>query len=222
MPEVPGEKVTHQQYVDAKTMLSELISRKKLVDRNLSAEDLCTYFAYYTSMKAGLENSIYAFEGSYLEDTQHGGNIIRGFDGYINSKSDKSRVKYSESDRLFSMSSTTFTKACFFIRPSGSTVALFRALQIKENPDQESSQDEAKRPLSLSSNKRPNLKTSTPIMSSSIPTSSSIPGSSSSSSRRLIKQQKSGQPKSTDQRPPKKIRLSSTGRDADGDEDLDV
>ncbi|KAK3809298.1 MAG: histone acetyltransferase subunit NuA4-domain-containing protein [Benniella sp.] len=190
MPEVPGEKVTHQQYVDAKTMLSELISRKKLVDRNL----------------AGLENSIYAFEGSYLEDTQHGGNIIRGFDGYINSKSDKSRVKYSESDRLFSMSSTTFTKA----------------LQIKENPDQESSQDEAKRPLSLSSNKRPNLKTSTPIMSSSIPTSSSIPGSSSSSSRRLIKQQKSGQPKSTDQRPPKKIRLSSTGRDADGDEDLDV
>ncbi|KAK5801985.1 histone acetyltransferase subunit NuA4-domain-containing protein, partial [Linnemannia elongata] len=88
-------KVTHQLYLDAKNELNELMTRKKLVDRNL----------------AGLENSIYAFEGSYLEDTQHGGNIIRGFDGYINTKADKSRVKYSESDRLFSMSSTTFTKA---------------------------------------------------------------------------------------------------------------
>ncbi|KAF8923866.1 chromatin modification- protein eaf6 [Dissophora ornata] len=95
VPEAPKEKVTHQQYIEAKNELNELMTRKKLVDRNL----------------AGLENSIYAFEGSYLEDTQHGGNIIRGFDGYINSKADKSRVKYSESDRLFSMSSTTFTKA---------------------------------------------------------------------------------------------------------------
>ncbi|KAF9338067.1 chromatin modification- protein eaf6 [Podila minutissima] len=95
MPEAPKDKVTHQQYLDARAELNDLISRKKIVDRNL----------------AGLENSIYAFEGSYLEDTQHGGNIIRGFDGYINTKADKSRVKYAESDRLFSMSSTTFTKA---------------------------------------------------------------------------------------------------------------
>ncbi|KAG0371741.1 Chromatin modification- protein meaf6 [Mortierella sp. AD032] len=98
MPDAPKEKVTHQLYLDAKNELNELMTRKKLVDRNL----------------AGLENSIYAFEGSYLEDTQHGGNIIRGFDGYINTKADKSRVKYSESDRLFSMSSTTFTKASTF------------------------------------------------------------------------------------------------------------
>ncbi|KAG0288682.1 Chromatin modification- protein meaf6, partial [Dissophora globulifera] len=183
------EKVTHQQYLDAKNELNELMTRKKLVDRNL----------------AGLENSIYAFEGSYLEDTQHGGNIIRGFDGYINSKSDKSRVKYSESDRLFSMSSTTFTKA----------------LQIKENPDQESSQDESRRSSSVSSSKRPTQKTSSStsnIMSSS----SATPSSLSSSSRRLLKQQqKSSQSKNSDQRPPKKMRLSSTGRD-DGDEDLDV
>ncbi|KAI7826031.1 histone acetyltransferase subunit NuA4-domain-containing protein [Gamsiella multidivaricata] len=189
MPEIPKEKLTHQQYLDAKTELSELMNRKKLVDRNL----------------AGLENSIYAFEGSYLEDTQHGGNIIRGFDGYINSKADKSRVKYSESDRLFSMSSTTFTKA----------------LQIKENPDQESSQDESKRPSSGFSNKRPNLKTSS-SSSNIAPTLNSGPGSSSSSNRRLMKQQKSSQSKNSDQRPPKKMRLSSTGRDGDGDEDLDV
>ncbi|KAG0239496.1 Chromatin modification- protein meaf6 [Mortierella sp. GBA43] len=201
MPDAPGEKVTHQQYNDAKTELSELISRKKIVDRNL----------------ASLENSIYAFEGSYLEDTQHGGNIIRGFDGYINSKSDKSRVKYSESDRLFSMSSTTFTKA--HTRTTRQSSCSVIALQIKENPDQESSQDEGKRPSSISSTKRPNLKTSGPIMPSMGPSSSPAPGS--STGRRLVKQQKSGLPKSgSDQRPPKKIRLSS-GREGD-DEDLDV
>ncbi|KAK3841349.1 MAG: histone acetyltransferase subunit NuA4-domain-containing protein [Linnemannia gamsii] len=195
MPDAPKEKVTHQLYLDAKNELNELMTRKKLVDRNL----------------AGLENSIYAFEGSYLEDTQHGGNIIRGFDGYINTKADKSRVKYSESDRLFSMSSTTFTKA----------------LQIKDNPDQESSQDESRR--SSSTSKRPTLKTSS-TTSNIAPPPPTIPAqssSSSSASRRLLKQQKSSSSSSSNnnnhpkgsERPPKKIRLSST---ADGDEDLDV
>ncbi|KAF9317820.1 chromatin modification- protein eaf6 [Podila horticola] len=175
MPEAPKEKVTHQQYLDARAELNDLISRKKIVDRNL----------------AGLENSIYAFEGSYLEDTQHGGNIIRGFDGYINTKADKSR-----------------------------------ALQIKENPDPESSQDESKR-SSSSSNKRPNPKTSsTPALSAPMLSASS--SSSSSRDRRLLKQQQramsgNGQKNSgSDSKPPsKKMRLSSTGRD-DGDEDIDV
>ncbi|KAK3805664.1 MAG: histone acetyltransferase subunit NuA4-domain-containing protein [Linnemannia elongata] len=188
MPDAPKEKVTHQLYLDAKNELNELMTRKKLVDRNL----------------AGLENSIYAFEGSYLEDTQHGGNIIRGFDGYINTKADKSRVKYSESDRLFSMSSTTFTKA----------------LQIKDNPDQESSQDESRR--SSSTSKRPTLKTSSSTSNTAPPPTSTVPPPSSSASRRLLKQQKSSSSSSNPKdstRPPKKIRLSST---ADGDEDLDV
>ncbi|KAF9295601.1 Chromatin modification- protein meaf6 [Linnemannia elongata] len=194
MPDAPKEKVTHQLYLDAKNELNELMTRKKLVDRNL----------------AGLENSIYAFEGSYLEDTQHGGNIIRGFDGYINTKADKSRVKYSESDRLFSMSSTTFTKAS---KP-------LPALQIKDNPDQESSQDESRR--SSSTSKRPTLKTSSSTSTTAPPPTSTVPPPSSSASRRVLKQQKSSStsnhPKDST-RPPKKIRLSST---ADGDEDLDV
>ncbi|KAF9084108.1 Chromatin modification- protein meaf6 [Mortierella sp. AD031] len=199
MPDAPKEKVTHQLYLDAKNELNELMTRKKLVDRNL----------------AGLENSIYAFEGSYLEDTQHGGNIIRGFDGYINNKVDKSRTKYSESDRLFSMSSTTFTKASI-------THGHIIALQVKDNPDPESSQDESRR--SSSTSKRPTLKTSSTTSNIAPPlnNTAATTGSSSSASRRLLKQQKSSSSNHTNKgsdRPPKKIRLSST---ADGDEDLDV
>ncbi|KAG0054584.1 Chromatin modification- protein meaf6 [Gryganskiella cystojenkinii] len=196
MPEPSsGEKATYQQYVDAKAELNELMTRKKIVDKNL----------------AGLENSIYAFEGSYLEDTLHGGNIIRGFDGYISNKPEK-KLKYSDSDRLFSMSSTTFTKA----------------LQIKENPEPESSQDESKRSSSVSASnyKRPpktsNSTSNSAVLSSSsasTATAGSSSQASSSQNRRLLKQPKPG--KSSSDRPPKKMRLSSTGRD-DGDEDLDV
>ncbi|KAJ1980265.1 chromatin modification- protein eaf6 [Dimargaris verticillata] len=79
---------------DAEKELLDLLTRKRQVDRNL----------------ANLEASIYAFEGSYLEDTTHG-NIIRGFEGYLSGRTDRKRQKFTDSDRIFSNSSSTYQKA---------------------------------------------------------------------------------------------------------------
>ncbi|KAI8883656.1 NuA4-domain-containing protein [Backusella circina FSU 941] len=110
--ETPTEppQVTRQKYEEAKHDLQALLARKKQVDNNL----------------INLEHAIYLFEGSYLEDTQQNGNIIRGFDGYLTNRPDRRKPKFTELDRLFSLSSSTYQKA----------------LALKDEKDQDSSQDD--------------------------------------------------------------------------------
>jgi len=79
--------------------LEDLLNRKALVDDQI----------------ANIERQIYYLEGSYLEETATQGNVLRGFDGYLTARAagvDKKKGRFKETERLFSLSSSTYQKVC--------------------------------------------------------------------------------------------------------------
>ncbi|EPS42943.1 hypothetical protein H072_3055 [Dactylellina haptotyla CBS 200.50] len=85
---------SRDQYETLRKQLRDLISKKKQSDKLLE----------------NLEDHIYKYETTYLEETQNG-NIVRGFDNYIKGTVARRRANITDQDRIFSSSSYSYMKS---------------------------------------------------------------------------------------------------------------
>lgn len=99
LDELSLDATTGDMLADAERTLNEYALAKKQAEKSLVA----------------IERKIYAYEGSYLEETFNVGNIVKGFDILIAPKQERKRHNSGsnqlDSERIFSASSTSFARA---------------------------------------------------------------------------------------------------------------
>ncbi len=114
---MPDDALPNPLSADTRQYLADLVKRRSELQVRPIMGSLIFIHPHLQSFQEQLkqlEDSIYTFEGGYLEKTQQYGNILKGWDRYLTSNrsvpsvNDKRNIrKYKEADRLFSKSSST-------------------------------------------------------------------------------------------------------------------
>jgi hypothetical protein len=87
------QEFTLEDLKQAETQLKELLKKKQQMLKNLDT----------------IENSLYNLETSYIEESNYG-NILKGYEAFLSSRTPSRRHRPMDSDRIFSRSSITFQK----------------------------------------------------------------------------------------------------------------
>jgi chromatin modification-related protein EAF6 len=113
-PAVATPSATREQavayYEKVRKQLRDMLYQKRHHDKQLVGScfsALDAVLKYLHDLQALYEDNIFKAETAYLEETQNG-NIIKGFDNYIKGGVARRKTNFSDSDRIFSLSSLTY------------------------------------------------------------------------------------------------------------------